>query len=241
MHRQGILYGDLKLENVLLCEGGRARLTDFGAVVAQQRDEPGAFRRCMYTGTPYYWPPEMGLGKAGPHLTATADMWCWGACMAELAVGCGVGYRTVSAPARNAAQQQQPQKQQPQQQRLAAPAGVPPQLWQLLVDHVMVADPSARWTARQAMAHPFFEGVDWAHLHLQPGPHHELLLRQQRQDEEEEENVGARPGGCCGLGPGPTPRFRSAIVGEDRPERASASSTATTATLSTRRQAWANA
>ncbi len=54
MHGQGVIYRDLKLENVILDDKGHARLVDLGlAVLAKDQFVTG------YAGTPGYCAPEM--------------------------------------------------------------------------------------------------------------------------------------------------------------------------------------
>jgi serine/threonine protein kinase len=58
MHTRGILYRDLKLENVLIGEDGYPVLVDFGFVKKLEENKK-AFTIC---GSPFYIAPEVLLG-----------------------------------------------------------------------------------------------------------------------------------------------------------------------------------
>jgi serine/threonine protein kinase len=69
---QGIIHGDIKLENILLDDKGRVKLCDFG--VSRRIDDRGAFNEL--TGTPIYSAPEMLRQQRT--VGTTSDVWSLG-------------------------------------------------------------------------------------------------------------------------------------------------------------------
>jgi len=72
-HAAGVLHRDVKPDNVLLTEDGRAVLTDFG--IATTQDEAPVTRTGMLVGTPAFMAPERAAG--GPAQPAS-DLWAVG-------------------------------------------------------------------------------------------------------------------------------------------------------------------
>jgi tRNA A-37 threonylcarbamoyl transferase component Bud32 len=73
-HLVGVVHRDVKPANVLVPEGERAKLTDFG--VATIRDESRVTATGLIVGSPSYMAPEQATGG---EITAATDMWALGA------------------------------------------------------------------------------------------------------------------------------------------------------------------
>ncbi|MEV1175688.1 protein kinase [Nonomuraea sp. NPDC049784] len=72
-HAAGVLHRDVKPDNVLLTEDGRAVLTDFG--IATTEDEAPVTRTGILIGTPAFMAPERA---AGARATPASDLWSLG-------------------------------------------------------------------------------------------------------------------------------------------------------------------
>ncbi|GAB5364897.1 hypothetical protein AAMO2058_001009700 [Amorphochlora amoebiformis] len=81
LHDAGVIYRDLKPENLLLDDKGHIRLTDFGlskdCIIGNQETK-------TFCGTPEYLAPEILLGK--PY-TKAVDWWSYGTVCYELTCG----------------------------------------------------------------------------------------------------------------------------------------------------------
>ncbi|RMG12859.1 MAG: serine/threonine protein kinase [Planctomycetota bacterium] len=82
-HAQGLVHRDVKPENVLVDDSGRARLADFGLAWTQGADR--LTRTGAFVGTPSYMAPEQFSGETEP--APQADVWSLGVVLYELACG----------------------------------------------------------------------------------------------------------------------------------------------------------
>ena len=79
-HHQGVIHRDVKPANVLMTQGGSARLSDFGLSVLMD----GAQESGMIRGTPHYMSPEQAKGKRLDHRT---DLYSIGVMLYESVTG----------------------------------------------------------------------------------------------------------------------------------------------------------
>lgn len=83
LHAGRTLHRDIKPENVLLTRGGTLKIADFGISRTLEAELTSAKSLC---GTPYYIPPEIGLGRGVP-ASGVGDVWSAGVMLYELACG----------------------------------------------------------------------------------------------------------------------------------------------------------
>ena len=83
-HAAGVLHRDVKPSNVLLADGGRAVLTDFG--IATFQGDPKLTQTGMVMGSPGFTAPERIQGNAA---TPASDLWSLGATLYAAVEGHG--------------------------------------------------------------------------------------------------------------------------------------------------------
>jgi serine/threonine protein kinase len=82
LHEQGVVYRDLKAENILLDASGHVKLTDFG--LSKKFFSPENFKTYSFCGTPEYLAPEVLLGIGHDH---AVDYWSLGVLIYEMLAG----------------------------------------------------------------------------------------------------------------------------------------------------------
>ncbi|XP_059574414.1 ribosomal protein S6 kinase alpha-4 isoform X1 [Alligator mississippiensis] len=158
LHKLGIIYRDLKLENVLLDGAGHVVLTDFGL---SKEVQPGQSERTFsFCGTVEYMAPEIIRSKSGHG--KSVDWWSLGVLLFELLTGASPftleGEKNSQAEVSRRILRCAP----------PFPALVGPQARDLL-QGLLCKDPARRLGsgshgARHIRRHPFFQGLDWAEL-----------------------------------------------------------------------------
>uniref|UniRef100_A0AAV1TUB5 AGC protein kinase n=1 Tax=Peronospora matthiolae TaxID=2874970 RepID=A0AAV1TUB5_9STRA len=148
LHARGIVYRDLKPENVLLDAQGHVKLTDFGFA---KQDMKAGQRTYSFCGSPEYLSPEM-VKKDGHGIET--DMWSFGCFIYELLTGappfrCDNMLRLFRLI---------------EQGRVWYPPFLSGHAMSLLKG-LLCVNPVSRLTATQAMEHPFFkQSLDWNEL-----------------------------------------------------------------------------
>lgn len=82
LHSQGVVYRDLKAENVLLDTSGHIKLTDFG--LSKRFFTPENFKTYSFCGTPEYLAPEILQNIGHDH---SVDYWSLGVLLYEMLAG----------------------------------------------------------------------------------------------------------------------------------------------------------
>jgi serine/threonine protein kinase len=153
IHSQGIAHRDLKLENVLMDAKGHIKIVDFG--FSRSAQSPGELFQTS-CGSPAYAAPE--IIEQRRYEGTRADMWSLGVMLYGMVVGTlpwrGNNQHLIFEQITNADYE------------------VPPTVSVLcknLIQRLMVLDPMMRYTAEEAAAHPWLEGVEVGWEEAAPG------------------------------------------------------------------------
>jgi serine/threonine protein kinase len=144
IHDQGIAHRDLKLENVLVNARGQIKIVDFGFSRCAQ--SPGELFATS-CGSPAYAAPE--IIEQRRYEGGRADLWSLGVMLYGMVAGTlpwrGTNQNIVFDQIKHADYE------------------IPPSvslMCKSLIQRLMVADPAVRYTAAEAVGHPWLEGVE---------------------------------------------------------------------------------
>ncbi|XP_044520955.1 ribosomal protein S6 kinase alpha-5 isoform X6 [Gracilinanus agilis] len=156
LHKLGIIYRDIKLENILLDNNGHVVLTDFGLSKEFLADETE--RAYSFCGTIEYMAPDIVRGGDTGHDKAV-DWWSLGVLMYELLTGASPftvdGEKNSQAEISRRILKSEP----PYPQEMSA-------LAKDIIQHLLVKDPKKRLgcgprDADEIKEHPFFQGYSF--------------------------------------------------------------------------------
>jgi len=153
LHSKGIIYRDLKPENVLIDAEGHVKLIDFGFTKCLKNIyHDRAYTNC---GTPGYCAPEVMLAKVGHNYKA--DIWSIGILICEM-IGGFIPFHSKSeanSPATILEMVRNGSLNLPKNLQSNA---------RDLVKNILVEDPSSRLEIQQIKDHAFFRGLDWSEI-----------------------------------------------------------------------------
>ncbi|XP_048762659.1 3-phosphoinositide-dependent protein kinase 1-like [Ostrea edulis] len=167
LHTKGIIHRDLKPENILLNDEMHIQITDFGSAkilkdTKEEEEAPVSGRTNSFVGTAQYVSPEILTSKKAYY---SSDLW---------ALGCIV-YQLMSGlpPFRGGHEYQIFQKITKLEYEFPDGFNV---VAQDLVEKLLVLNPEQRLGCEEMggfeklKLHPFYEGIDFDHIHEQKPP-----------------------------------------------------------------------
>lgn len=156
LHKLGIIYRDIKLENILLDKDGHVVLTDFGLSKEILPEEERAYSFC---GTIEYMAPEVIKNNGMGH-DYMVDFWSLGVLAYELLTGASPFTIDGERNTQSEVSKRILTKSPPVPRKISRQA-------KDLIYSLLEKDPAIRLGARnisEIKNHPFFRGLDWERL-----------------------------------------------------------------------------
>jgi len=150
LHNNGVIYRDLKPENLLLDSDGHVKITDFG--LSKEGLTTAYATTQTFCGTPEYLAPEVVEGR--PY-TKSVDWWSVGTLLFEMLTGLPPFYDEDMQNMYNKKMNSDP----------TIPEYVP-ELARDLITKFLDKDPETRLQEIQDIkSHPYFQGINWEKLY----------------------------------------------------------------------------
>jgi serine/threonine protein kinase len=147
LHGKGIIYRDLKPENVVLDRQGNVKLTDFGLAKNDSQENSPAY---TFAGAPEYLAPEILKGKGH---AKSVDWWTLGILLYEMLVGVPPFFSENINETYEAILKKD----------VCYPKEVTPDAKDL-IEGLLTKNPDDRLNIAGVRRHPFFSEIDWEKL-----------------------------------------------------------------------------
>ena len=153
MHRHGIIYRDLKPQNILIDNNGHVKIIDFGFAKKMQNIKTDrSYTNC---GTPGYCAPEVMMADVGH--TYKADIWSIGILICEM-IGGFIPFQN-----KNEAQNPKTIMEKCRNGNLNLPKNMGVSAREL-VKLLLTDDPMSRLEIDDIKQHAFFKNVNWQRI-----------------------------------------------------------------------------
>ncbi|CAL8242285.1 unnamed protein product [Merluccius merluccius] len=150
LHSKGVVYRDLKLDNMLLDSEGHVKIADFGMCKENMIDDA---RTSTFCGTPDYIAPEILLGQK---YNSSVDWWSFGVLLYEMLIGQSPFHGRDEEALFQSIRTDNP----------SYPPWLPRDAKDILVK-LFVREPEQRLGVKgNIRQHSFFSGTDWTAMEL---------------------------------------------------------------------------